>query len=335
LSGEGLAIATGTETRLGADTLPLVLLAALTHPERALRLRLLARLDNAIEERRPLHSESVVRAFLAHCTELPPLAREVAVRVVRLTFARRTHGAARRWVFLGTGSRHGHGGLAVTNRLEVLRLRRFVQNSGPTYRRGDPRLLLGRLEARLRGLSPAGAVARATCRAEDGFCLSLSSDLPWSRNLTRISPEGWLAGTALAALGLTAQRDGDLVRIRTTTPESIIRFSAALARGEYLEVCRHFVALHDFDGDEAELPVLTCWAHGERWLQGLPALTVELGAEDVIALAAWAYLPEDWIDQHWDWFGMRWGWRGEEVLDRVFAERAALDRSAAYPETPR
>src|SRR5262245_43696899 len=98
-------MAVATANRLDADVLPLVLLSALAHPDADIRHGLLARFDAAVDDRRPLHSERHIRAFLSwqHGTPLEPfvlepLAREIAVRVLRLVFASRTPKVRRRWV---------------------------------------------------------------------------------------------------------------------------------------------------------------------------------------------------------------------------------------------
>src|SRR5262245_49091089 len=106
----GTAIAVITAKRLEPDVLPLVLLAAVAHPDAAVRRGLLSRLDDCIDDRRPLHTEADVRALLArqHGTPLEPfvldpLAREIAVRVLRLVFSRRTTRTRWRWVHITSG----------------------------------------------------------------------------------------------------------------------------------------------------------------------------------------------------------------------------------------
>src|SRR5205823_1078960 len=101
------AIPTLAEPTLAEDAVPLVLLAALAYPDRDLRCSLLGRLDALIESRRPLHSPARARMALSclparnrAAFRLDPLCLELAVRVLRLVFARATPRRSRRWVHI-------------------------------------------------------------------------------------------------------------------------------------------------------------------------------------------------------------------------------------------
>jgi hypothetical protein len=246
--------------------------------------------------------------------------------LLRLTFARRTPHSARRWVFLGAGHKESDGGLSVTPQLEAI-YQAPHPGRGVFALHGDPRLLQGALASCLRRLQTPGGLVRAACRVDNGLYLALSGRVPWApaAGQTPNGLDGWLGRHRLADSGLKVDEARREFRLRPTSPEATIRLSAALACGDRLELWaraganrgRLFVELHDFDGDETELPVLACYHRGEKWLRGVPPLHLELSEEDVIALAAWAYLPEDWLDLYWDW-------REEEVLDRILDARDAL-----------
>src|SRR5262249_49308302 len=105
----------------------------------------------------------------------------------------------------------------------------------------------------------------------------------------------------LRDLGLVAEYQPGQVRIRTTTAESIIQFTACLARGDRLilrdgtRTGRVVVTLRDFDGDSADLPALASYTAAETWLRGLPSLRLDLTDEEREAIARWLYPPEAWL----------------------------------------
>jgi hypothetical protein len=332
-----------------------VLLAALGHPDRALRDRLRCRLDAAIEAGQPLHSEDRIRDFLTTQPGTPltpfyldPLALEVGVRVTRLLFSRQTRKHARRTLRLTScEGLDDECGLVLNHHLKSLYLERFVysrkKRSSPRRRRhGAERpeyhgLLVHRACRRFDRLLQhstvlvsGGATPRlqqfgtyrridAECRAEDGFCLTLRGDLPWAAadllteaglNPRSLGPKVRLADGStlgahrgLAALGLALEAQPGELRLRTTIPESVLRFSACLARGERLVLRdaigrapgRVVVLLRDFDGASARLPAAVSYAGAETWLRGLPPFSLPVDDDERLAIARWAYPPEVWL----------------------------------------
>jgi hypothetical protein len=298
---------------LNADALPLVLLAAVTHPDVATRKRLADRLDTAIEQRRPLYTTERLRRFLRaqHGTRQEPfrldrLAQKIAVRLLRIVFARGTPRFVKHWVRISSpDSVDDDSGLVVNHDLKSLYFERRPR--GPRLKPFvGCHLLSGMIAPHLR--LRQRALVRAICRATDcGFSLRVFDDLSWSPS----APVGGSllgSGRPLASLGLTLEPMEDGLLVRTITPEGIIQFSACLARGVWLVLSgeplgsrsppireRVLVGLRDFEGDEAEMPVLVICSDSEPWLRGAPKLPLELPLEDREAIARWLYPPESWL----------------------------------------
>jgi hypothetical protein len=55
------------------------------------------------------------------------------------------------------------------------------------------------------------------------------------------------------------------------------------------------VALRDFDGDVADQPARFVEPGEETWLTGLPQVSLGLTDADRLAIARWAYPPDDWL----------------------------------------
>jgi hypothetical protein len=350
-------IPTRTDELLDADTLPLVLLAAVAHPDRRLAARLRRRLDAAIEEGGPLHGTAEVHQFLigqggtpGAAFYLEPLAVEVGIRVVRLLFSQRTHKVGRQTLrTVSCEVLDDTGALVFNHRLKPVHFERFyaVKPPRPRWRtrreedeeeapRPERRLrkahrryqkMLGRssvfvaggVRPRLAEFDTGPRLVQAECRTEGGFCLTVCGDLPWPRcdlagdRDPQLTPRGRRAvhltdGSSLGghhgfrSLGLAVEPGPGEVCLRTTTPESVLRFSACLSRGDRLVLQdagvapgRVVVLLRDFDGDAARFPVAVSYAGAETWLRGLPALPLSLDDDERLAIARWAYPPEAWL----------------------------------------
>lgn len=203
-----------TDQLLDADTLPLVLLAAVGHPDSVFRDRLCERLDAVIEAGRPLHSAAEVREFLIDQPGSPheplylePLALDLCVRIVRLLFSHRTRKLGR--ITLRTISCEvldDDGGLVINHQLKPICFERFISSKAPQPARRKHktrgldahdrmlrkagrryRKMLGRssvfvaggVTSRLRQFDTSDQLLQAKCRVEDGFHLTLTGDLPW------------------------------------------------------------------------------------------------------------------------------------------------------------
>ncbi len=297
------------------DELPLVLLAATAHPDGSFRAHLRRRLDDALEARRPLQPEHKVRAYLArqHGTPLEPFALdpltfEIAVHLLRLVFANATPKVGRRRLrIVSCEVFDDDSGLIVSPQLTSQYLEREAlgQGRGRALRRAA-HFIAGWAAARLVRFSRPGRTVRAVCRAQDGYRLIVRGELPWKGGTVYPAGASTLGRRPLndgSGLEIVGAADGATV-VRTTTPESVIRFSAALARGEQLTLrpnlhpCpgRVVVGLRDFEGDEIELPVVVSYGDAEPWLRGAPALPLELDLDERVAVARWLYPVESWVN---------------------------------------
>jgi hypothetical protein len=145
---------------------------------------------------------------------------------------------------------------------------------------------------------------RIRCRVDNGLSLLLEGAVDWGLPYN-VLHHGSVAGRALLSLGLRAERPTpNCLLLSTTTPESIIRLSAYLARQEMMTLAlgtyhwqgrRVVVALRDFEGDETDLPAVLSEPPREDWLTGLPRLEMDLPGQERLAVARWAYVPDSWL----------------------------------------
>jgi hypothetical protein len=302
-----------------ADTLPLAFLASVAHPDASLRERVAGRLDDYIAARQPLHTSEQVCEFLARQagTPLEPFSLEpaaLAVRLVRLAFVKQTARFAQVRVRLGSSAAlDNHGGLLIAPSLKSRYLERF--SLGVRHREPEDafHLVTSAIEPRLKQLAAANARFRVTCRSVAGFRLAVRGRLPWKLTEQPASLRGLQQGSTLGSktlesAGLRLECKGNVLSVCTTTPESIIQFSACLARGERLILRqRHqtlgagriVIALRDFEGARAVLPAVAGYSGREtRWLR-VPRLPpgppLALGTQDKAAIARWLYAPDCWL----------------------------------------
>jgi hypothetical protein len=295
------------------DGLPLILLAAQHHPDAELRAHLSARLDALISSRQPFVSSGEARRLLAscHCSRADPLDLldedlTLAVQVVRLVFARQTrlHHKHRLFIVDPDDKRHALV-LCAPGRVEPLARTR---GGSQKRHRFHTRLDVGGLGERLVMFRERVSPFRVTCKYEAGVTLEIRGPTGW-----RVPPgrgslleQGSLAsGPTLVELGLVGECVPEGIRITTPTPESILRFSAALARGDILRIklgprsptaTYLFIRLRDFEEAEADLPVAVFPGDlDEEWLTGLPSVEMSLPLDEVLSVVQWAYPRDEWL----------------------------------------
>jgi hypothetical protein len=285
------------------------LLAAVGHPDREYRRQLARWLDAVIAERGPCHHEHQVRSFLRQplATSLGPLvlepsAREIAVRLIRLVFSRDTPDFARYWLRLvRTDLRDDTGGVMITRRLQTMQMESFLRCERRKSLRTTCSFAVDRIGPRLRQLQEPDKSVRVTCRAGNGFSLLLSGKFPWDNEDDLCAHSILGAGQRLDHLGFQGEGQGNVYHLRTTTPEAVIAFSAALLRGDQLLLRgpnlagRVTVTLHDFEGEETELPAVVRHAGPETWLARAPSVSEYLGEEDAAEIGRWLSPPESWL----------------------------------------
>jgi hypothetical protein len=291
--------------------LPLALLAGVAHPERAVRRRIVERLDRCIENEEPIYPEHRLQRFFARTIgdpedmgEVGTAVQEIAVRVFRLTFARDTR-PWKLWLRLeGVGLAAHKDALYVDRWLKVLPVKGVRFSGGrfcPLLR--VCRLAIDELKERLMLVEtpsrpvPVHAVCRFA-RADGGFCLRLGGDLPQF-----VKPQVTIlrTGQCLAFEAKRWPKEG-VLELRPTSAEAVIVFSAALVRKEALKVldrgrpagCRWVVVgLRDFDGEEVHLPALAGPPPAESWLS--LEYPVPLPDRDRVAVLRWCYPDSDWL----------------------------------------
>jgi hypothetical protein len=291
--------------------LPLLLLAAAAHPDDEVRTRLAWRLDLAIEEQAPHHSERACRAFFrrqdrhrrAGVRLAAPL-REIAVRVTRLAFSG-TSAGMRRKLLIGHDARTVAAGYVVDANLKAIYLGGCsLTRHRQTRQQPDCRFLAGQARARLEQIHRGEPLVRAVCRVEDRPVLDLEGELPFSPETIVLWRSRLGSAGLLGPLGFKQLWHGKSLRLFPDTPEAILRFSASLMRGELLHVVpgRHgqghgrvIVRLHDFDGDHKVLPSLASTNRVETWLHGVTEPALRLSDEDRLAIARWAWPIDAWM----------------------------------------
>jgi hypothetical protein len=295
-------------------TMPLVLLAGVAHPQRRIRERLLARLDDLIVSRQPFVSLRQARDHLAeqHGTtwepfDLDPGMRDLAVRLVCLLFARRTRRHYKRWLRVVCPSEVYTDGVGLLVRHPPLRSgpARPPYTDTPPRNRHGCHLHVGTALERIALFNAPRPPLRVRCRVAGGLSLELEGAINWGH--PRLAEtHGLIAGRTPGQMGLAVERpEADRLRLCATTPESIIQLSACLVRGETMVLPvgssfhqnrRVVVGLRDFEGDETELPAILSEQGDENWLTGLPAgLEMELSGAERAAIARWAYVPNGWL----------------------------------------
>jgi hypothetical protein len=306
------------ELTVSRDGMPLLLLAAFHHPDDDLRSRLLRQVDAVIASRQPFASDAEVRHLLGRCRstreapfDLDPQSLELTVRVVRLVFARRTKCHAKhRLLIVGPDADEERQGVTLAHaplRVEPLEPQREWGKG--KRKRCRVRLLTGAALARVGTFQLRPSPFTVTCRIDGGFVLDVLGPVGWGFSYRTGSP---LAGSALGsgqpllALGLVGEATAGGLRIRTASPEAMIRFSVCLARREMLCLklgprvpaeTRVFISMRDFEGDEAVFPAAVFPGDvGEDWLTGLPPVEMQLPLDEALAIARWAYPPEDWLE---------------------------------------
>jgi hypothetical protein len=198
------------------------------------------------------------------------------------------------------------GGLVVNHQLRASYVESLLaRRRKRPFRFKGSQLVAGMVFPRLLQFQQPGKLLRVVCRIEDGYRLLLKGELPWS-NEYHSSLQTWSTigdGKMLSSLELAVSKVEAGTCVHTTTAESVIRFSACMARGEHLvlrdsrtsEAGRVVIPLRDFDGDEGELRAVVSYSDAETWLRGFPSLSLDLGQEDRLAIARWAYPPEAWL----------------------------------------
>jgi hypothetical protein len=304
---------------LNRAELPLVLMAAVAHPEEPFRVDLNRRLRATIKLRRPMYAMEDLRAFFRRqdgrgrgAFGLCPPMRELAVLVARIAFSTLPRVPRCAALQISPGDGAGQAGYVMTRDLVVAspercaltwrHLQDLGAGAGPLVR-FLPEIAADRL----------GAFARqeprvhASCRVADRLLLEvLDEDVPAS-SIVLLRAGARTRPAAPEQLGFRQQCLGNTVRLWPDTPEATLRFTAWLNEGRQL-VLEHrdegisngrtvAIWLRDFDGQQIDLLAKASVNQAEPWLIGCPTLGMDLTPDDHLALARWAYPLNEWMSE--------------------------------------
>ena len=302
-------------TTLTPAELPLVLLAAVAHPDEDYRHDLGARLGPAIEEGCPRYTGRTLRSFfrrhdrrIRSGLRLCPVLRELTVLAARIAFSGLPgEEASALLVCPGDGSLEA--GHLVKRNLEVVSLARCALTRHRLQRGKAEGASLAHLlpelaRTRAARFGRGEASVRAVCRLAGRFELELTDENAWASGVELMKTSGRVPPARPELLGFCQRWQGKTLLLWAETPEAVLRFSAWLAEGRRLVLeyatkhrdRRHLVVrLSDFDGDRAEFPVVASTSHAEPWLVRFPRLGMRLGPTDHLAIARWAHPLDIWM----------------------------------------
>jgi hypothetical protein len=300
-------------TLIADEGLPLAMLAAVAHPEPALRRCVADRIETAIESRSPWYSKADVGEWLArHIGPLqPPFALgtealQAAAWLIRLVFADATPANADHQVQIVISSLLGRStGIIVGRQRGNLTCSFYDRNHPP-----EPttfQLFADKVVPRLLGPKTVRLV-KAVCQADEGFRVIVTGRFPWKRptTLDNLAYRSSLNGRSLPSVGMKLLQFKRRLEICTNTPEAVILFAACLATAGGLVLRsdsqgqrerRILIGLRDFSGDSAEMPVVAGSQVRESWLIAPEVPSLELSGEERWAIIRWLYAPDFWIDE--------------------------------------
>jgi hypothetical protein len=302
------------------DDVPLLLAAAILHPERPVRTGIRAALSRWVDDARPEYTAAEVEAVLrSHTgTAIEPFVldrrdRYLAILLARLAFSERE--ACTRFRVVSRETIGEDGGLMLTNNLRAFYIERYALG----YRRRTP----GHFGfVAPRSMPPESWFAtRKGCAAEarvddQGISLRIGP-LDWPSEmevepdrLTRqLALHSTIHGATTMSLdrGFRIARDGNRLLIQTAGGESILQLSAHMAQGSMLVLsaadsglrARVFVRLRPLESDRMRLPCVTTATSRSlpRWVRVEEGPGPEISRELRLAVASWFRPHDGWIDE--------------------------------------
>jgi hypothetical protein len=300
---------------LAPAELPLVLLAAVAHPDESYRLDLGARLRSAIERRDPLYTPRTLRSFFRRQDRrhrmglrINPALRELAVLAARVAFSGAfSEGPSA--LLVSPGDAGLKAGYLVKRSLDVVSLDRCTLTRHRLRRRKAECAALAHFmpelaRSRLAGFRRGESSVRAVCRVAGRLELELTDEISWPSGVDLMGTTSRMPRARPELLGFCQRWQGKALLLWPETPEATLRFTAWLTEGRQLVLEQAqarrrdrrtiVVRLRDFDGDCAVLPVKAS-GPAEPWLVRFPGLDMALSGDDWLALARWAYPLDTWM----------------------------------------
>ena len=314
-------------TGYAEDEIPLVLWAAVRHPDGSVRSGLRQAMGEWIATAKPRYSRQQISSFLRsqEGTAIEPFVlneQDLELAELLIQYAFSELGNQTRFRVVSRETLGAEGGVMLTDNLHGYYIERYARG----FRTKTP--------AEFGFIAPAempdsddpqaqGQPVSAMCRFEETGLSITVSGVNWAAatglsawetmRLLQQNSHVFAADIPFTQLGLRIAFEGDAVRIRTGSPESLLRVSAHMMQRSALVLtpertgprARVFVRLLPPGEDTMALPVaVTCTSRSiPEWLRLPGADGIPLSDEDRLAIARW-FRPHD-------------GWMNEQFLEAL------------------
>ena len=303
------------------DEVPLVLWAAVRHPDGSIRSHLRQGIARWIATAVPRYSREQVSSFLRsqQGTAIEPFVldeQDLELAEILVQFAFSELGEQTRFRVVSRETLGTEGGVMLTNNLRAYYVERYAHG----FRTKTPAefgFIAPAEMPELGDLPERTQPATAVCQLEDTGLSITVSGVDWAgetglskRDLASLFQKHsrvFAANIPFSDLGLRVAVEGDIVRIRTGSPESLLRASAHMMQGSALVLTpeeagprtRAFIRLLPPGGDTMVLPVaVTCTSRSmPEWMRLPGAGGIPLTREDRLAIARWFRPHDGWMDK--------------------------------------
>lgn len=311
-----------------SSSLPLVLLAAVRHPDECIREKLRSRLAEWAQEFEPRHDPDLVLQILDECkgTAIEPFVlhdddRYLATFLVRLAFSRKVDASHIQIVSRETVG--AAGGCLLDKRLKYRYLERFAPSRSKNPPEGtwlfvpaeEPTATDLRVECEARYVVTQSGLAVSFQRCDLNRLRWIAADKVTSSQNPRRQPLGLdrsldrfsrLGSVTMSSLGLSVAVDGGKVVISTGSAETLLRFAAHLVDRPVLRMNpgpefpgRAILSVRlEPSGESIRLQPKTLLTsdYVSDWLRGSFPGAPKLLPEEIRSISDWATPHESWAD---------------------------------------
>ena len=302
------------------DEIPLILCAAVHHPDSSVRGRIRNAVAEWLSRAGPRFSRERISSFLRsrRGTPLEPFElneQDLELAEILTQYAFSNIGGQTRFRVVSRETIGTDGGVMLTDNLHGYYIERYVhgfRTKTPTdFGFVAPAEMPGSEDFQKHRLA-LGAV----CRLEEtGLSITLSG-VNWSAETqlamwdvtSRLQRNSHVSALTIpfTQLGLRVEIESDAVRIRTGGPEALLRMSAHMMQRSTLVLSseqagprtRAFIRLEPPGEDVLVLPVaVTCTSRSmPEWMRLPDAAPIPLTLEDRLAIARWFRPHDNWMD---------------------------------------
>ena len=314
----------------GGNDFPLILGAAFSHPDTALRERLLVVIGDWIEAGQPRHSAEAVSVHLTSYTGTPlepfflsDKRLKAAVCMARIAFSERF--GQHRLRIVSQETLGSDGGVVLTDNLQGYYVERYAYGQNRNLSEKTWFIASAEMERSMVGNGhrvPEASVFSSTCRISDsGYLLEIPVNHQGSWSKITAVPANLVAAlqahsfvldtrTPLSKIGIRIEYHAPHLLVQTGSPESLMRVSALMAQHatlvfnggpDYQEMGRLYVALDLPQEERTNLkstitvtqtsPALSSWIGME--VEESPSLS----SADKLRIARWIPPHENWMTQ--------------------------------------